>query len=90
MDKGLFEEAIPYHDTQIDRAPDDTKVPSYNLACCYALTGNVDKAFGWLLKAEAAGFVNTTHMAGDASMDSLREDPRYKAIVARMDGKGDG
>ena len=87
MNKLLFEEAIPYCEKQIELDPVDTATPSYNLACCYALTDDKEKAFEWLRKAAEAGFRNTDHMAQDAAMNSLREDARYAEIVALMKGE---
>ncbi len=53
----------------------------------YALKGDKDKAFEWLLKAAEAGWNDTAHMARDSDMDSLRDDPRYDKIIALMEGK---
>ena len=89
MSKGEFEAAIPYCIEQIRLDPDNTANPNYNLACLYALTGDVDQAFISLRAAAKAGFRNTTHMEQDAALASLRKDPRYKEILALMKGKGE-
>jgi hypothetical protein len=53
----------------------------YNLACAAALTGNTDAAFKWLEKANDAGFGNTKLLESDSDLNSLRKDPRFKAIA---------
>lgn len=49
----------------------------YNLACSSAQTGDMDAAFGWLDKAEKAGFDVKAHARGDEDLDPLRDDPRF-------------
>lgn len=60
-------------------------IATYNVACVHALRNDKDKAFAWLDKAVAAGFANIEHVNDDADMDSLRDDPRFKATLAAME-----
>ena len=53
---------------------------SYNIACGYALKGDRDKAFEWLRRAEEAGFDLASYLGHDDDLDSLRGDPRWKAL----------
>lgn len=55
----------------------------YNLACFSALTGKPTEALGWLEKAVDAGFYAPTKISTDSDLDSLRDEPRYKAALAR-------
>ncbi|HEY0156637.1 MAG TPA: M56 family metallopeptidase [Thermoanaerobaculia bacterium] len=57
---------------------------AYNIACAYALQGNKDAAFEWLGRAEAAGFKLREHIHDDEDLDSLRRDPRWRALEARV------
>lgn len=56
---------------------------SYNLACFQALQGKKDEALANLEKAVAAGFANAPHMLKDDDLASLREDPKFVALVAK-------
>jgi beta-lactamase regulating signal transducer with metallopeptidase domain len=57
---------------------------AYNIACAYALQGNRDAAFEWLGRAEAAGFKLREYVDDDEDLDKLRDDPRWKELVARV------
>lgn len=50
----------------------------YNLACQYALTDQKDEAFESLHKAVRNGFRDFDYMNGDADLESLRDDERYR------------
>lgn len=65
--------------------PDVAPIASYNAACVYALRGKKDEAFKWLTAAAEKGFNGADHMAEDTDMDALRDDPRYKDIVAKIE-----
>ena len=45
---------------------------SYNLACAASMSGDKKKALGYLHKAVARGFDNTSLMAKDTDLDSIR------------------
>src|SRR5262245_34687453 len=57
----------------------------YDLACCAARSGELDKAFQWLDRAEKAGFEVGEHMGTDPDLDALRSDPRYNDLLERWD-----
>lgn len=56
----------------------------YDLACLDALEEKPKAAFENLEKAVARGFRDIQHLCRDADLRSLRRDPRWKAIVARI------
>jgi ketosteroid isomerase-like protein len=56
----------------------------YNLACAYALSGQSDKALDNLEKAANAGFTNRRQYESDSDLASLRESPRFKALMQRL------
>jgi tetratricopeptide (TPR) repeat protein len=64
-----------------------TPTTLYNLACCAARAGDVDGAFGWLDRADKAGFEIGEHVGSDTDLDALRGDPRYGAMLDRWDQK---
>ena len=55
--------------------------PLYNAACAYALGGEPDAAFGALDRALAADFTSASALESDDDLASLREDPRWAAVV---------
>lgn len=56
----------------------------YNLACSYALTGSVDEAFAALEQAVLTGYDGYDWMREDGDLESLRGDPRFETLLARM------
>jgi hypothetical protein len=71
----------------IERAAEIGKNPvvMYNLACVYAKMNNKEKAFEWLDSALKAGFPQVGLLKTDADLASLREDARFKDVVALGD-----
>jgi tetratricopeptide (TPR) repeat protein len=61
----------------------------YNEACCLAIDGEADKAIERLKEAIEAGFEDPDFIENDSDFDSLRNDERYKAIIADL-RKGEG
>ncbi|MBP7746310.1 MAG: hypothetical protein KA383_09255 [Phycisphaerae bacterium] len=55
----------------------------YNLACFSALNGKPTEALDWLEQAVNAGFYAPTKISTDSDLESLRDEPRYKAALAR-------
>jgi Flp pilus assembly protein TadD len=53
----------------------------YNLACRYALLKQPDQAFGSLRKAIELGYSDFRFMEQDRDLESIRKDPRFRAIV---------
>ncbi len=56
----------------------------YNLACKYALAGQIDRSFEWLDKAIAVGFGSVEAMEKDPDLAKLRGDARWPGAVARV------
>lgn len=57
----------------------------YNMACLKALTGHKDDALVYLEKSADAGFTDFIHISQDTDLTTLREEPRYKAFIAKKD-----
>ncbi|GIW72330.1 MAG: hypothetical protein KatS3mg102_1872 [Planctomycetota bacterium] len=75
----LFEEA--------ERLAPARPEPAYNLACAHALRGAAEEAIGWLEQALARGFDDAAHIARDPDLDSIRDDPRFRAVLVRHFGE---
>lgn len=59
-------------------------VDLYNLACGYALNGQADEAIAALERLAAQG--SDHGAAHDSDFDSIRHDPRFQAVLARLSG----
>ena len=58
---------------------------SLQLAECFAMTGDRDRAFDWLENAIAHGVVNYPFLsARDPFLGNLRDDPRFLPLMARV------
>jgi tetratricopeptide (TPR) repeat protein len=57
----------------------------YNSACLFALKGDADRAIDFLERAAEAGWADFVHLGRDPDLKSLRDLPRYKALIARKD-----
>jgi len=60
--------------------PDDAGI-AYNVACLYALEGELDRAIERLAAAMRAGFAHRDWIEHDPDLDALREDPRFRALL---------
>ncbi len=56
----------------------------YNVACVYALGGMSDRAIECLERAIENGFGHREWLENDSDLDSLRADPRFKALLQRL------
>jgi tetratricopeptide (TPR) repeat protein len=59
----------------------------YNLACSLALMQNRDQALAELRLAVELGYRDFSFMKRDRDLDSIRTDPRYRALVREYDRK---
>ena len=63
--------------------PDDSAV-LYNVACAYAILHLSDSAIDCLEQAVTNGFGHWQWIEHDSDLDSLREHPRFKALLAQQ------
>ena len=66
----------------------DPEEPSilYNVACVYSLLGQADTALDCLEEAVAHGFSDRQWLMHDSDFDALRNNPRFQALLKRMEG----
>jgi non-specific serine/threonine protein kinase len=65
-------------------APDDGGV-RYNIACFHLELGENDAALDLLEAGVETGWGNRSWLEGDPDMDPVREDPRFKALLDRIE-----
>ena len=66
------------------RAQDAAYSSAYSVAVVYAWRGEKDKAFEWLERAYQHREPPLTGIKSDLPLDSLHADPRYKALLRKM------
>lgn len=81
--KGDLDRAIPAHEKAAAFAPQRPRA-LYNLACAYALQGENEKSLDALGRAVDAGFGSREWLLEDEDFARLKDDPRFRAIVARI------
>jgi len=81
-----YAQALTYARKAHEMSPENARL-MYNVGCFSALTGHKEEALGWLEKSVDAGFTNPKHIAQDSDLDSLREDPRYQAALAKAEAQ---
>jgi len=68
---------------KILKADPDNVIALYNAACTHALQGDKAKAVDFLTRSVKAGWDDFDHMQGDSDLDSIRNEPGYKALLPR-------
>jgi tetratricopeptide (TPR) repeat protein len=81
--KGETDEAIKEYREAIRLKPDYAGA-HYNLACSYALQGMKEDALKSLEQAVDKGFDDWPLMEKDEELNSLRDDPRFKALAEKV------
>lgn len=82
---GQYREAIPAYEKALELRAYFPAHSAYNIACCRALLGENDAALAALQKALALGFRSLEHARNDADFKSLRDDPRFRELVALIE-----
>ena len=83
---GGEQEGLSLLDRALEMAGNDPSV-LYNAACVFARTGRAERALESLEACLRGGWGNPEWIAQDPDFDSLRDDPRFQAIVARPAGE---
>jgi len=81
-DLGEEREAFEWIERAIKLYPDDAS-NLFNGACLYAKAGYRDKALSMLEHAFTRGYGNKAWMEKDPDYDSLRDEPRFKALLEK-------
>lgn len=85
--KGRLREGLVIDQKLVKLRPRDF-LAHYNLACTHALLGRVDDALGALRQAILLGYHDFSYMRQDRDLDALRNDPRYRQLIAEFERAG--
>jgi adenylate cyclase len=77
---GRKDEAIREGAAALELSPGDPMM-LYNGACLYALLGETGRALDTMERAVGMGYENFRWMQHDPDLDSLRNEPRFRALV---------
>jgi len=80
---GDKERAVEFAKRAMQVDPDDPML-LYNVACTYAQLGMKDDSLGALEHAVEKGWGDKNWIEHDSDLDSIRGEPRFKAIVQAM------
>jgi serine/threonine protein kinase/Tfp pilus assembly protein PilF len=80
---GEPQKALDYVNRALAVDPDDAGV-LYNIACAYASLGKPEESVAALERAVDAGYAHKDWMEHDPDLDSIRQSPRYQAILQVM------
>ncbi len=83
---GERERSLEWAEQVLVSGTDDALV-LYNIACFYSVAKESEKAIEALEKSYAAGLADPEWMRQDSDLDNLRDLPRYKALVERMEAE---
>jgi Flp pilus assembly protein TadD len=83
---GQTERAKRWLRRALELDPDDPIV-LYNVACNFATLGDVDESLDYLEQAIEQGTVSSDWMRNDEDLVSLRNNPRYTALLQRVEAK---
>ena len=78
---GDREHGLASAERALEADPEDAAV-LYNVACFYALEGEPDRAIECLESSSRAGFAHQEWIEHDPDLDSIRDDPRFQALMA--------
>jgi len=86
MDNGEKEEAIKWINKAVELYPEDGGV-IFNGAGLYAKDGNIEKAISMLEIAVDKGWGSKEWIEQDQDYDLLRNEPRFKALIKKLNDK---
>jgi len=81
--RGNVDQALAWLERVMAIDPEDPAV-LYNVACTYAILGKPENAMDCLEQAVPNGFGHKEWLENDSDLDTIREHPRFKALLASM------
>jgi adenylate cyclase len=81
---GEKEKGREWLERALELDPEDSML-QYNAGCIYSLLGMREEALECLEKSVAGGLTQRGWYANDSNLDGLRDHPRFKALLERLD-----
>jgi len=81
---GEAERGLEWAGRALEMAPEEPML-LYNVGCIYSLAGRIDNAVEVLERAVANGLTQKRWFEHDNNLDPLREHPRFRALMERLD-----
>jgi adenylate cyclase len=82
---GERERAVEFAERALALRPDQFAA-IYNAACAFALIGERERALGLVERFRESGWGNLDWIAEDPDLDSIRDEPRFKAVMQALAG----
>ena len=83
IEMGQTKKGLAWTRRALDIDPDEPAT-LYNVACSHSIAGASDEALGFLEKAIDAGFGYKEWLENDSDFDTIRENPRFQALLDRL------
>jgi Flp pilus assembly protein TadD len=80
---GDKDRGLEWAERALNLDPDDAGI-AYNVACLFSLEGETERAFVSLQQAVDGGFVRKDWFEKDPDLDPLRDDARFKELMAAL------
>ncbi|MCI0365344.1 MAG: hypothetical protein L0219_15860 [Phycisphaerales bacterium] len=84
FDRGDYQRAAGLIENHLKFKPNDGPM-LYNAACAHCRLGKPESAAAYLMQAVKAGFHNFSQMRRDADLRSLRDHPKFRALLDARD-----
>lgn len=84
VEQGQPERAREWLDRALDADRDEPAI-MYNVACTYALLGELDKAIDLLDRSIQQGYGHRAWLSHDPDLAPLRENPRFQELLERLE-----
>jgi len=81
---GRFAEGLAVDQQLVALAPDNATA-HYNLACSWALCGELESALDALEVAVERGYDDAQHLLADDDLQALRAEPRFLELLRKLD-----
>jgi len=82
--QGFYDKGLQIDKRLAKLCPNDPVI-HYNLACSYALLGQIEEALSGLEKAIKLGYRDFVYLKKDRDLKSLHHDPKFKALIQAQD-----
>jgi TolB-like protein/Flp pilus assembly protein TadD len=83
---GEVEKGLAWARRAVDMGPNDPML-LYNVACIFSLAGRTDEALDYVEASVANGMRFREWLAHDSNLDSIRDTPRFQAVMAQLESR---